>query len=102
MSLKMQRASVVQKAERLNRARLLLLEGVPDADVVGRLGKEFSLSQRQAYRYLKQAHQLKEPVSRGEEKLAFTVKLPKSLMRVHPRPEGCPTERISDNKVIRQ
>jgi AraC-like DNA-binding protein len=81
MSLKVPRASVVQKARRLNRARLLLLEGVPRCDAAQRLTQEFSLSPRQAYRYLHQAHRLKEAVSRGEEKLAFTVKLPHSQIQ---------------------
>jgi hypothetical protein len=81
MSMKMPRATVVQKAERLSRARFLLLQGVPGSDVAQRLAQEFSLSPRQAYRYVQQAHRLKEPVSRGEEKLAFTVKLPDSLIQ---------------------
>src|ERR1700750_3430205 len=76
----MGRASDAQKAERLNRARALLgqFEELPDA--VERLARECSISPRQAYRYVQQARRLKEPVAVSESKLAFTVKLPHSLI----------------------
>lgn len=77
----MGRASDAQKAERLNRARALLgqFEELPDA--VERLARECSISPRQAYRYVQQARRLKEPVAVSESKLAFTVKLPHSLIQ---------------------
>ena len=77
----MGRASDAEKAERLNRARELLrrFEQLPDA--VERLAHDCSISPRQAYRYLQQAQRLKEPVPVGESKLAFTVKLPRSLIQ---------------------
>ena len=77
----MARASDAEKAERLNRARELLrrFERLPDA--VERLAHDCSISPRQAYRYLQQAQRLKEPVPVGESKLAFTVKLPRSLIQ---------------------
>jgi hypothetical protein len=77
----MGRASDAQKAERLNRARALLgqCEELPDA--VERLARECSISARQAYRYVQQAERLKEPVAVSESKLAFTVKLPHSLIQ---------------------
>ena len=76
----MGRASDAQKAERLNRARALLgqFEELPDAVV--RLARECSISPRQAYRYVQQARRQKEPVAVSESKLAFTVKLPHSLI----------------------
>jgi predicted DNA-binding transcriptional regulator YafY len=77
----MGRASDAEKAGRLNRARELLrrFEQLPDA--VERLADDCSISPRQAYRYLQQAQRLKEPVPVGESKLAFTVKLPRSLIQ---------------------
>ena len=77
----MSRASDAQKAERLNHARDLLrrFEQLPDA--VERLANDCSISPRQAYRYLQQAHRLKEPVAVTESKLAFTVKLPPGLIQ---------------------
>jgi hypothetical protein len=77
----MPRASEVDKAERLNRARDLLRKRVALADAVGQLVRDFSVSPRQAYRYLDQAQRLQGPVFAGEAKLAFTVKLPQSLIQ---------------------
>ena len=76
----MPRASETQKAERLNRARDLLLQADQLSDAVEQLAQDCSISPRQAYRYLEQARQLKGPVPPGEAKLAFTVKLPNSLI----------------------
>jgi predicted DNA-binding transcriptional regulator YafY len=77
----MARASDVQKAERLNRARLLLqqYEHVPEA--VAELVRSCSISPRQAYRYLQQAQRLKRPVPIAEAKVAFTVKLSRGLVQ---------------------
>ena len=76
----MPRASGPQKAERLNRARDLLRHVDQLSDAVERLAQDCSISPRQAYRYLEQAQRLKEPVPPQEAKLAFTVKLPNSLI----------------------
>jgi predicted DNA-binding transcriptional regulator YafY len=75
------RASETQKAERLNRARDLLLRVDQLSIAVERLAQDCSISPRQAYRYLEQAQRLKQPVPPSEGKLAFTVKLPNSLVR---------------------
>ena len=77
----MPRASETQKAERLNRARVLLLQADQLSDAVEQLAQDCSISLRQAYRYLEQAQSLKQPVPPSEAKLAFTVKLPHSLVR---------------------
>ncbi len=77
----MGRASDAQKAARLNRARDLLrqVDALPAA--VERLAQDCGISPRQAYRYLQQAQRLHAPVPVGEAKLAFTVKLPPTLIR---------------------
>jgi predicted DNA-binding transcriptional regulator YafY len=77
----MPRANETQKAERLNRARDLLRHVDQFSDAVAQLAQDCSISPRQAYRYLEQAQQLKHPVPPSEAKLAFTVKLPHSLVR---------------------
>ncbi len=77
----MGRASDTQKTERLNRARTLLREFDQLPDAVERLAQDCSISRRQAYRYLQEAHRLKEPLAVTEPKLAFTVKLPPSLIQ---------------------
>src|SRR5207245_6498301 len=75
----MPRVNDAQKAERLNRARILLRQVDQLSDVVERLAQDCSISARQAYRYLEHAQQLKGPVPPGEAKLPFTLKLPHSL-----------------------
>src|ERR1044072_3523515 len=77
----MPRASSVQKAERLNLALVLLRQVEQLSDAVEKLARDCSIAPRQAYRYLEQAQQLKGPVPPGEAKLAFTVKLPHSLIQ---------------------
>jgi hypothetical protein len=77
----MARASETEKAERLNRARELLQQLDQSSEAVEQLAQDCSISPRQAYRYLEQARQLKKPVLSGEAKLAFTVKLPRSLVQ---------------------
>ena len=94
----MPRASETQKAERLNRARDLLLHVDQLSDAVGQLARDCSISARQAYRYLEQAQRLKEPVPSSEAKLAFTVKLPHSLIqRVR---EYATKKRLSISEVV--
>ena len=77
----MPRASETQKVERLNRARDLLRHVDQLSDAVEQLARDCSISPRQAYRYLEQAQLLKQPVPPSEAKLAFTVKLPHSLIQ---------------------
>ena len=62
-------------------ARELLLHVDQLSEAVEQLAQNCSISPRQAYRYLEQAQQLKQPVPPSEAKLAFTVKLPHSLVR---------------------
>lgn len=77
----MGRASDVQKAERLNRARKLLRQSEQLPEMAERLAQDCAISPRQAYRYLQQARRLKKPVPVSETKIAFTVKLPRSLIQ---------------------
>jgi predicted DNA-binding transcriptional regulator YafY len=76
----MNRASDVEKAERINHARGLLrrFDHLPDA--VDRMVRDCSVSPRQAYRYLQQAQRLKQDVLVGDAKIAFTVKLSEALV----------------------
>jgi hypothetical protein len=94
----MGRASDTQKAERLNRARVLLRQFDQLPDAVERLAQDCSISTRQAYRYLQQAQRLKGPVPVSESKLAFTVKLPHSLIQRVRRYAS--VKRISISEVV--
>jgi predicted DNA-binding transcriptional regulator YafY len=75
----MPRASDTLKAERLNFARDLLRRKEA-AEAASELAQTFSISHRQAYRYLERAQHLKAPVSVGDPKIAFTVKLSRTLV----------------------
>jgi predicted DNA-binding transcriptional regulator YafY len=77
----MGRATDAQKATRLNRARTLLRQRATLPAAVERLAADCAISPRQAYRYLQQAQRLSAPVPVDEAKLAFTVKLPISMIR---------------------
>jgi hypothetical protein len=75
----MTRANDTQKAERLNLARdLLRCKALPEA--AAELARASGISQRQAYRYLVQAQQLKRPVPVDAGKQVFTVKLSRTLV----------------------
>jgi predicted DNA-binding transcriptional regulator YafY len=76
----MARASEAQKAERLNLARTLLRQQARLPEAAERLARGWSISKRQAYRYLQQAQQLKQPVPVGDAKVSFTVKLSRRLV----------------------
>lgn len=76
----MGRVSQAQKTERLNHARQLLrkFDHLPDA--VEQMVLDCAISPRQAYRYLRQAQQMKRPLAVCDAKIAFTVKLSRSLV----------------------
>ncbi len=77
----MARASDAQKAERLNRARTLLRTHALLPETAERLARDWSISKRQAYRYLQQAQQLKQPLPVVDAKVSFTVKLSRHLVK---------------------
>ena len=76
----MARASEARKAERLNQARTLLRAHAPLPEAAERLARDWSVTKRQAYRYLERARQLKRPVPVEDAKVSFTVKLSRRLV----------------------
>lgn len=77
----MGRANSAQHAQRLNHSRILLQRCSSLSEAVRQLAKTCSISSRQAYRYVKQAQQLSQPVPVTPPKIAFTVKLPTPQVR---------------------
>ena len=77
----MGRVTQAGKAERLNRARLLLQDSPDLIHAVQRLSAQFGLSSRQAYRYLREARRLTRPVPVPEGKQVLSVRLPGDLVR---------------------
>ena len=76
----MTRASDARKAERLNQARTLLRARAPLPEAAELLAREWSVTKRQAYRYLQRAQQLRQPVPVQDVKVSFTVKLSRRLV----------------------
>ena len=77
----MPRATDPQRAQRLNLAWESLRQGLSPAEVALRLVTASGVSDRQAFRYVEQAQQLKHPMPVGEAKVSFTVKLSQTLVK---------------------
>jgi hypothetical protein len=77
----MSRATKAHKARLVNAAYRLLGQRIDTADAARQLADEFTLSLRQAYRYLEQAAALSAPVPVVEPTVAITFKLPVSMVR---------------------
>ena len=87
----MTRSTKMQKARQLNAARGLLQRQIALPEAVRRLSREFDLSERQAYRYLKEASQLGGPIEVPEAAVPITLKLPPrtvELLRKFARSSG--------------
>jgi hypothetical protein len=99
----MRRANDTQKAVRLNFARdLLRCKLLPEA--VSELARTHSISHRQAYRYLQQAQRLRARVAIGDPKIAFTVKLSRTLvdrLRAYASSTGLTLSDIVSRAVLR-
>jgi hypothetical protein len=76
----MPRSTDLQNAERLNAAHGLLARGLSVAEACVSLSRQFALSRRQAYRYVRKAQSLAAPVALLEPSVAVTFKLPPSLV----------------------
>jgi hypothetical protein len=77
----MPRSTDAQKGERVNAAHSLLARGVNFAAAVGFLSRDFGLSRRQAYRYLREAQTIGHPVAVGEPAIPVTLKIPANVVR---------------------
>jgi len=71
----------VEQAKRVNAAIALLSRHGAVAPVVQAMMRRFRISRRQAYRYAQRAEEAGRPVEMPEQKVVFTVKLPKSLAK---------------------
>src|ERR1700749_4746228 len=76
----MARSTDAQKAERLNAAHRLLARGQSVGEAALSLSRQFSMSRRQAYRYVEEAQLIGRPVSVVEPATAGTFKLAPSLV----------------------
>ena len=77
----MTRSSNTQRAQRINTALAMMHKYVTPADAATALAKAYAMSQRQAYRYLQEASAQGKSIPVPDEKVVFTVKLPRGLVR---------------------
>ena len=75
------RSHAGQYAHRVNRALDLLGDGQPPADAARVLARDYDVSVRQAWRYVREATAHSERLDVPEPKVVFTVKLPASLLQ---------------------
>lgn len=73
------RAGTGEYARRVNHAMELQARGLPSGDVARELAREYGISVRQGWRYARDAAERSQPLRIPEQKIVFTVKLPKSL-----------------------
>jgi hypothetical protein len=74
------KSSESEQARRVN-ATFRLLNKTSPPEAVSWLVAHYSISRRQAYRYLRQAHTARKPLTIPEAKRVFTVKVSVSLIR---------------------
>jgi hypothetical protein len=87
----MTRSSKAERARHLNAAFALLQGHAALPEAVQRLSRKFKLSERQAYRYLREASHLVRPVEVTEATVPVTLKLPPrtvELLRKHAKSSG--------------
>ena len=65
----------------MNLAWESLRQGLSPAEAAQRLVSASGMSDRQAFRYVEQAQQLKRPMPVGDAKASFTVKLSQTLVK---------------------
>lgn len=87
----MGKSTSVQRVQKVNFAFSMLQAGRQRGSVTEALVSKFGLSQRQAFRYLKQAENMGMSLPIPEEKTVFTVKLSLNLthaIRVRAKEQG--------------
>jgi predicted DNA-binding transcriptional regulator YafY len=77
----MGRSTEAQKAERLNAAHSLLVRGAGMPEAVSSLSRQFGLSRRQAYRYVREAEAIGQPVPPVAPSVPITLKIPANIVR---------------------
>ena len=97
------RSTKAQKTERLNAAYALLERGLGPAEATRSLSQQFSLSNRQAYRYVKAAQAMAEPAFVAPPSAAFSVKLPEDVvydLRAYAATSGLPIGEVVRRALI--
>jgi predicted DNA-binding transcriptional regulator YafY len=77
----MARSTKTQKSLKLNAAHRLLSRGTDMAGAADILSREFGISPRQAYRYLKDARAIGRAIPVAEPSVPATFKIPSDVLR---------------------
>jgi hypothetical protein len=77
----MTRSTEPVRTERINMARMLLNQYSSSVQVISVLMTQYGVSRRQAYRYVQEAQKTEQELPLPEQKIVFTVKLPKGLIQ---------------------
>lgn len=75
----MARSTHSERAQRLNAAFDLICRGYSLNEAAEALVEQFSLSRRQAYRYLQEAQRIKRPVPVATPNIPITIKVPEEV-----------------------
>ncbi len=100
----MARSTRTEKAQRLNAAFELIAGGQNLNEAADALVAQFGLSLRQAYRYLRDAQELKRPVQVTEPSIPITIKVPRDVvikLRAHAHASGITIGQTVARAVLR-
>ncbi len=75
------KSTKAEQAQRINIALSLTKKYSSVSEAAKAMSEKFSISKRQAYRYIREANAFGEKVPIPDQKIAFTVKLSQSLVQ---------------------
>ena len=75
------KSTKAELTQRINAALLLISKYSSTSEAADMMMKQYSISKRQAYRYVEQANKIGKQVAIPDPKIAFTVKLSQKLVQ---------------------
>ncbi len=75
------KSTKAELTQRINTALLLIRECSCTSEATSMMAEQYSISKRQAYRYVQQARKIGKQVAVPDPKIAFTVKLSQELVQ---------------------
>lgn len=75
------KSTKAELTQRINAALLLIRKYSSTSEAANMMVKKYSISKRQAYRYVQQASKIGKQVAVPDPKIAFTVKLSQKLVQ---------------------
>ncbi len=75
------KATKAEQAQRINTALSLTKKYSSVSKAANKMAEQFSISKRQAYRYIREASYIGERIPIPDQKVAFTVKLAQRLVQ---------------------